>query len=155
MRTLARIILHCTATKADQDITIDDVRKWHTDPKDKGGRAWSDVGYHYLITLDGTIQAGRPLHKQGAHTRGENADSIGIAYAGGLDSEGAACNTMNADQRRAFKALARALRVIICNPLTIHWHCEYSDKSCPNFNVADYFSRLMHEVSNGTQEGGS
>ena len=49
------------------------------------GNGWSDIGYHYLIKLDGTVQEGRPINKIGAHVGGHNRDSIGIAYVGGMD----------------------------------------------------------------------
>ena len=37
------------------EFDIDDIRKWHTDPRPKGN-GWSDVGYHYVVLLN--------LHKQ-------------------------------------------------------------------------------------------
>ena len=78
MREINRIIVHCTATPPDMDVDIDDVRRWHKE------RGWSDVGYHALITRDGTCQPGRPLEAVGSHAKGHNQDSIGIALAGGV-----------------------------------------------------------------------
>ena len=63
-RKINKIIIHCTATPEGRQIDIDDVRRWHIEE-----RGWSDVGYHFLILLDGTIQIGRPLERSGAHTR--------------------------------------------------------------------------------------
>ena len=79
MRDINRIIVHCTATPEGRDVSVGEVRTWHL------ARNFSDVGYHYLITLNGTVEVGRPESKVGAHVRGHNKDSIGIAYAGGMD----------------------------------------------------------------------
>jgi hypothetical protein len=58
---IREIIIHCSATREGQDISADDIRGWH---KAKG---WSDIGYHYIISLDGTIAKGREDNIPGAH----------------------------------------------------------------------------------------
>ena len=35
------IVLHCSATKADQQITTAEIRRWHVVE-----RGWADIGYH-------------------------------------------------------------------------------------------------------------
>jgi hypothetical protein len=44
---------------------------------------WSDIGYHFVILKDGTVEIGRPLSKKGAHARGNNS-TIGICLVGKL-----------------------------------------------------------------------
>ena len=53
MRKIDEIIIHCTATVEGKDYHVADVDKWHK------ARGWKGIGYHYLITLDGTIEKGR------------------------------------------------------------------------------------------------
>ena len=65
MRKINKAIVHCTATPEGRHTTVEDVRRWHLD------RGWSDIGYHYLIYLDGTVHEGRPIEIQGAHTKGK------------------------------------------------------------------------------------
>ena len=55
------------------------VDDWHKQ------RGWSGIGYHFFIKRDGQIELGRPLQKQGAHTKNQNKNSIGLCYAGGVD----------------------------------------------------------------------
>jgi len=72
MRRITKIILHCTATPEGRDVSVDEIRQWHLD------RGWSDIGYHYVIDINGNLQDGRPLTRAGAHVRGYNKGSIGI-----------------------------------------------------------------------------
>ncbi|XP_047114033.1 peptidoglycan-recognition protein SA-like [Schistocerca piceifrons] len=43
---------------------------------------FEDIGYSFLVGGDGNVYEGRGWHKQGAHTRGYNKNSIGIAVIG-------------------------------------------------------------------------
>ena len=74
MRKIKQIIVHCSATKEGQDFKAKDIKRWHFE------RGFSDIGYHYVVDLDGTIEEGRSLELIGAHTKGQNRDSIGICY---------------------------------------------------------------------------
>ena len=80
-RRINYIVVHCTATPEGQDKTVEQIRAEH---KRQG---WSDIGYHYLVTLDGKVHAGRDVDIAGAHVAGHNSDSIGIAYVGGLEND--------------------------------------------------------------------
>ena len=136
MRKLKRIILHCTATEDRVPISVDTIRKWHT----PSPRNWSDIGYHYVIALDGKIQMGRPLGRPGAHTKGENHDSVGVAYIGGL-LNGKPHDTMTAYQDMSWLMLVNSLRTVF-GPLTLHGHNEFANKACPSFVVAEKYSFL-------------
>jgi N-acetyl-anhydromuramyl-L-alanine amidase AmpD len=77
MRSIHTIVVHCTATPAGRHVTVEDVDLWHRQ------RGWSGIGYHTLVGLRGEIWQGRPEHVTGAHVRGFNAGSLGVAYVGG------------------------------------------------------------------------
>lgn len=130
MRELKEIILHCTATKEGQDYPVEQVRKWHLD------RGFNDIGYHFLIRLDGTVEAGRPLETVGAHCQGHNANSIGIAYVGGLDKNGRPKDTRTLPQKEAMRRLVYDLKQYFPR-LEVHCHNEYSTKACPCFSVLE------------------
>ena len=136
MRKLTRIILHCTATPDGRHVDVDTIRSWHRK------RGWSDIGYHYVIYLDGSVHAGRDVAKVGAHVVGHNADTIGMVYVGGTDAGGKAKDTMNAAQETAFVNLVKHLRDQY-GPLTLHGHNEYAAKACPSFNVKHKFEWLV------------
>lgn len=138
MREIKKVILHCAATREGKDIDAKTIKRWHTAPP----RSWSDIGYHFVIKLDGTIERGRPIYRAGAHTKGHNADSVGVCYVGGLDSQGQPKDTMTAEQERSFRALYAALCMVFQDP-TLHGHNEFSTKACPSFKVEEKFSDLV------------
>ncbi len=119
--------MHCSATEAGRDFDAEDIRTWHK------ARGWSDIGYHYVIKLDGTIEAGRPVDRVGAHTKGHNEDSVGVCYIGGL-KDGKPFDTMSEIQEIAFIELVFSLRNVF-GWMPIHGHNEYAAKACPSFNV--------------------
>jgi len=106
MRYLDLIVLHCTATKEGIDYDVATVRKWH---KKRGFR---DIGYHFLIHLDGTIEKGRSIEQSGAHAKGHNMRSIGIVYVGGLDSEGRPKDTRTVAQVHALRRIVDVFKII-------------------------------------------
>ena len=78
MRNISLVVIHCTASPEGVKLNVADVRKGHLK------RGFKDIGYHFLIHLDGTVERGRPWDQPGAHARGYNVESIGIAYVGGI-----------------------------------------------------------------------
>ena len=97
MRTIKYIVVHATATKENQNFTAQDIDRWHKK------RGWSGIGYHYVIDIYGNEEKGRPEWKIGAHVKGFNRNSIGVAYVGGLDQNLAPKDTRNLAQKEALK----------------------------------------------------
>tara|TARA_R110002153_G_scaffold104649_3_gene242699 strand:- start:2125 stop:2538 length:414 start_codon:yes stop_codon:yes gene_type:complete len=135
MRLLNRIILHCTATRVGEELDVSQIDKWHRD------RGFSEIGYHYVIYADGTIATGRNIRKKGAHVKGHNHDSVGVAYVGGLDNNLVPQDTMTMQQELAFLHLVNSLRVVF-GSLSVHGHNEFSNKACPSFEVQDKYKFL-------------
>ena len=133
MRKITEIILHCSATAEGLDFSVRDIRAWHK------AQGWADVGYHYVVRLDGTVQEGRPLEQAGAHCKGHNDRSIGICYIGGLAADGRTPkDTRTTAQRAAIRALVTRLRRQF-PAATVHGHNEFAAKACPCFDVrAEY-----------------
>ena len=133
MRKINRIIIHCSATAEGKDYTVADIDRWHK------SRGWQCIGYHYVIYRDGSVHAGRPVAQIGAHCAGNNANSIGICYIGGL----AADNKTPKDTRTP--AQIQAMRDLIGElkkkypGATVHGHNEFAAKACPCFDVKAEF----------------
>lgn len=110
MKTIDAIVIHCTATRAGQDVRASDIDKWHKE------RGFAMIGYNYVVDLDGTVEVGRPLNRDGAHcnTAGTsglayNKHSIGIVYVGGLDWAGMPADTRTPAQKKALAELVYKL----------------------------------------------
>lgn len=132
MRQIDRIILHCSATKEGINISSKEIEVWHKE------RGFAKIGYHYVILLDGTIQAGRSEEEMGAHCQGYNSNSIGICYIGGLDRFRKSKDTRTDKQKIALNWLVKDLKKRYPNA-TIHGHNEFSKKDCPCFDVKKEF----------------
>lgn len=135
MRKINKIIIHCSATPEGRDVKTATIKRWHTNPKPKG-RGWSDIGYHFVIELYGSVTEGRPIKRIGAHVKGHNSDSIGICYVGGMDKDMVwPKDTRTDNQKLALKAIVKTLKAVYPNA-TIHGHNEFSNKACPSFDVS-------------------
>jgi len=137
MRDINYIIVHCSDTYPDMDIGADEIRKWHV-----GQNGWDDIGYHYVIRRDGTLEDGRDLDNDGdvdeevgAHAYGFNAHSLGICLIGGKGrkDDGPEANFTMA-QYHALAQLINRLRPTYNNP-ELKGHRDVSTKACPSFNV--------------------
>ena len=128
------IILHCSATREGQDIKAKTIKQWHKE------RGFDDIGYHYVIDLDGTIEKGRDEALVGAHCKGHNATSIGICYVGGCDKNMKPKDTRTPEQRRSMISLVRKLVNKYKIPVTQIWaHHDFDKhKACPSFDVSEF-----------------
>ena len=137
MRQINKIIVHCSATREGENYTVDTIRSWHVD-----GRGWSDIGYHFYIDLYGEIHKGRDIAKIGAHCKGQNRNSIGICYCGGVEADGKTPKDTRLDcQKEALTAVLRTLKAMYPEAV-IHSHNDYANKACPSFNATEEYKHL-------------
>jgi N-acetylmuramoyl-L-alanine amidase len=137
MRKISEIILHCSATREGKAFTVGDIDRWHRE------RGWKGCGYHYVITLDGKVELGRPEQVAGAHCTGRNSESIGVCYIGGCDMVGKSKDTRTPEQKKAMVTLVRQLMqthgIGIEN---VRCHNEFSTKACPSFSIEKFRNEL-------------
>ena len=136
MRHINTMVIHCSATKPNQDIGAKEITAWHK------ARGFSDIGYHFVIRRDGRLETGRPLAQAGAHVAGHNANSIGICLVGGLSQAGHSEHNFQPGQWVALKKLLLELRqrfpgADICG------HRDYPGvkKDCPCFDVKSWLQQ--------------
>ncbi len=148
-RPITSIAIHCTATPAGRDVRAADVRAWH---KAKG---WIDIGYHFVVDLDGTIEIGRPKAMPGAHVEGFNVKSIGVVYVGGIGTDGKPADTRTPAQKAALLDLLGELKRVHLAAV-IKGHRDYSPdrnrdgkitpdewvKACPCFDALTEYARV-------------
>ena len=126
-----QLVIHCSDTPAGRDISAQDIRQWHVE-----GNGWRDIGYHYVIRVDGTLEKGRPDNEPGAHARGHNHNSIGICLVGGTD--GATFTTAQ------WRTLEGVVRTLLCQHQgsRVIGHNQVSEKQCPCFDVTAWVQGL-------------
>lgn len=135
MREINQIVIHCSATRhTDDNIDRDEIRRMHVE-----GNGWSDIGYHWVIRRDGTVQKGRPLARSGAHAKGYNTYSIGICLIGGLADNGLPTEGIHhftIEQQLSLAFLVNETRKHF-NITSVVGHRELPDvkKLCPTFHV--------------------
>jgi len=137
MREINKIIIHCSATVEGVNVSAATIKRWHVQ-----GRGWSDIGYHYVIGIDGAIEYGRAINRAGAHVKGENEHSIGICYIGGLSEKKRAKDTRTEAQKKALIKILKTLTHIYPNA-TIHSHFEFANKACPCYNAGQEYEGLQ------------
>lgn len=135
MRKITKLIVHCTGTKEGQDYHVADVDRWHRE------RGFKCIGYHYLITLDGQVERGRKDSEVGAHCKGQNANSIGVCYVGGLDRNGKAKDTRTEAQKDALWDLLFLLHQQYPNS-KIYGHRDFAKKDCPCFDATTTYKPI-------------
>lgn len=135
-RYINEIIVHCSATAEGKDFTIDDIKRWHL------ARGFSDIGYHYIIYRDGSINKGRDESKIGAHCTGHNSNSIGVCYIGGCAADGKTPkDTRTEAQKNSLLKLLSELKKKYPKAV-IHSHKDYANKACPSFDATKEYSSL-------------
>ena len=136
-RTINRIIVHCTATPEGRVETVESIRRIH---KAKG---WADIGYHYLIGLNGERWNGRNVNLVGAHCEGYNANSIGVCYVGGCDKNMKAKDTRTDKQKAALIALLKDLRKLYPKAKIVsHRDLDRKGKACPSFDATNEYKNI-------------
>jgi hypothetical protein len=82
--TKTKVTVHHTVSALNDGGTRDEfaatlrgIQSLHMD-----GRGYCDVGYHFLVTADGTVWEARSAAALGAHTGSQNTDNLGISFVG-------------------------------------------------------------------------
>ena len=156
-RKIERIIIHCSASKEGQDLTVEQINKMHRQ------RGFKEIGYHFVIYRNGEIHDGRDIDKIGAHTTNYNTGSIGICYIGGLDKNGRIKDTKTYQQENSLYILVRKLLEMYPTIKEVKGHRDYSPdtngdgiiskyewiKGCPCFDVTGwmYLTRLNELIN--------
>jgi N-acetyl-anhydromuramyl-L-alanine amidase AmpD len=133
-RTTDVIVVHCAATKASMDIGVEEIRRWHKD------RGWTDIGYHFVIRRNGTVEKGRNVADVGAHVAGKNRNSIGICLVGGINDRGAPVNNFTIAQSAVLHHLIEDLLKSYPGCRIVGHRDLDPKKDCPCFDVKAWWA---------------
>jgi N-acetylmuramoyl-L-alanine amidase len=116
--TISKIVVHQSDSPHGRGDNAETIHQWHIQ------RGWDGIGYHEVITEAGQLEHGRPHYWQGAHTKGHNADSIGICVIGR--------NTFTSEQKMVLRM--RIAKLMQMYPeAKVYGHCELDPNKphCP------------------------
>jgi hypothetical protein len=121
IKLITEIIVHCSDSDNPDHDDIEVIRSWHK------ARGFTDIGYHFFLKTDGTIQPGRKINQIGAHCTTQNVMSIGICLAGRHDFTEAQFSSVYI----LIKKLMENYSILKKNVVPHHVFNE--NKTCPNF----------------------
>ncbi len=140
------IVVHSSGDDRDsKSIGVQDIRRRHMQ------QGASDIGYHYVIRRDGTIEKGRPANIAGCHALGYDKHSLAICMVGGRKKRTTrAEDNYTAEQKDSLYQLATEL-------LTWHPDAEFVGHrdlpgqaalagACPSFDVRVWFAERIDEA---------
>lgn len=122
------VIVHCAATKPSMDVGVREIRQWHKE------RGFLDIGYHFVIRRNGTIEDGRDVNQVGAHTVGQNDTSVGVCLVGGVDDKLQPQANFTPQQMDTLRKLLGDLKVMFPQAV-VKGHRDFAAKACPSFDV--------------------
>lgn len=137
MRTITEIIVHSTATPKGMRATASDIDRWHKQ------RGYNSIGYHYVIGHNGLIEKGRQDYEIGAHCKGHNEETIGIAYVGGLNESKQSADTRTIAQKQSLVILIKQLLKQYPTIRKISGHRDYCNTACPSFDAKAEYQHLI------------
>ena len=132
MRHIDLIVIHCSATRCNQDYPVTRLISDHA-------KRFGFTGYHYYITRNG--QTFQTRHEQliGAHAVGYNQHSLGVCYEGGINEIGKHVDTRTHQQKQALLKLLRRLKKAHPEARIVgHRDLPGVHKDCPCFDCSEY-----------------
>lgn len=146
-RKINKIVVHCSDTPNGKDFTVIDINNWHRERGFKESSNGRYCGYHWIVRVGGIIEMGRDESDVGAHSYGDNRDSIGICLIGRDKFSKAQLVSM-------YYLLSEICMKYDLEAKQVFGHYEMSSgrkqgKTCPNMNMEEVRNNLEQELQGG------
>ncbi len=144
------LVIHCTATPEEREVSAAEIRRWHTAPVSQGGRGWKQVGYTDMVHLDGRVER-LVNNNEDAQVdpwevtngaAGYNSISRHIVYVGGCDKAGKPKDTRTEAQREALKRYVEDFHARFPQVKIVGHHELNLGKACPSFDVPTWLRSI-------------
>lgn len=149
MSALKYLVIHCTATPPEMEVTRQMIFDWHTSPPPRG-RGWSRPGYADMINLRGELVSVWPFDNNDTVELWEVTNGVAginglarhVVYAGGVDVNKQACDTRNPAQSDCLRDYVRYM--IRRHPqIAVAGHYQFDAKKyCPSFDVPTWLREI-------------
>lgn len=136
MREIKRIVLHTTASR--EQATADSILRYFREV-----RGWKNPGYHVIVERDGTPVWAQPIEKIANGAKGYNADSIHVAYIGGIDKAGKPIDNRAEQQKQTMAEIVEDLLGRFPG-IDVLGHRDLPGvrKACPCFDVSCWLKEV-------------
>lgn len=134
-REVNKVFIHCSASDNPDHDNVQTIKAWHLE------RGWSDIGYHYFIRKDGTIEKGRDLERVPAAQKGHNKGSIAICI------HGLELDLFTKEELKSLYKLCEEINEAY-DDITFHAHNEVNKhKTCPVIDIQKVLKLNNHRMS--------
>ena len=147
MRNIKYIFVHCTASQ--QTATVQQILKEFTQ------RGWRIPGYHYIVDPKGMLTQLVAEDRISNGVKGYNAESINVAYIGGIDANNKPIDNRTPEQKKTLLSILTRLKQKYPNAI-IMGHRDISPdknhngivdpweriKECPCFDAKTEYENL-------------
>jgi len=148
-RPVVYAVAHCTAGPQNQ--TTEEIFNFW-----KKNNGWTNVGYHFDINADGTIEQLCELSDIANGVAGHNAKSIHFCYKGGIDKNGKPVDNRTEAQKKSQLLIVKRLKQLYPNIIFLG-HRDFSldkngngiieswewIKSCPSLDFRNWLSSVF------------
>lgn len=142
MRKITLIVVHCTAGAQTQGAA--DIVRYHTLPRSRGGLGWRTPGYHYIVEPSGMVVQIVPDLDVANGVKCHNANSIHVAYIGGVDitrRDLPPLDNRTDAQKKSLRELLQRLRRLYPSARIVG-HRNLARKACPSFDALSEYADL-------------
>jgi len=134
MRAIRVICVHCSATS--QTTKIESIQKYW-----KEKLRWVNVGYHLIIEGNGSVTRLAPDSAVTNGVAGHNANSLHVAYIGGIDSLGRPLDNRTQAQKEALLRVIKEWKRLY-PAAVIRGHRDFANKACPSFDARSEYASI-------------
>jgi N-acetylmuramoyl-L-alanine amidase. len=143
------LVIHCTATPEEREVSSAEIRRWHTSPP-PAGRGWQQVGYTDMVHLDGRIERLVDNNEDAQvdsweltnGAAGYNGVSRHVVYVGGCNKAMQPKDTRTAAQREALKHYVQDFHRRFPQVRIVGHHDLNRGKACPSFDVSAWLREI-------------
>ncbi|XP_012682131.2 peptidoglycan recognition protein 5 isoform X2 [Clupea harengus] len=137
-----RVVIHHTAIRSGatpQDCIqqVTRIQKMHMKDRD-----FDDIGYNFLVGQNGMLYEGRGWGIVGAHTKGHNQDSVGIAVMGNFNNDLPTSAALSSVKRLLQDGVSRGW---LHSNYTIFGHRDLANTECPGDKLYPEIQRLRSD----------
>ena len=135
-KPISKIVIHHSASRMDTEIS--EIEEWHI------ARGFSGIGYHYVITEDGSINSTRGESIVPASVKGKNKGTIAICLTGNFETD-----PLNMFQILSLEILIKELKAKYGDHLSVVGHRDLAATACPGKNLYEWILKYNELVQSG------